>query len=73
MGPLSGVKVIEIAGIGPGPFCAMCSRLKSGGGRAGATVDALAARTRRTVCTRLGAVYPPPLVLSGHAASLTPY
>ena len=22
-GPLSGVKVIEIAGIGPGPFCAM--------------------------------------------------
>ncbi|WP_439814651.1 CaiB/BaiF CoA transferase family protein [Zavarzinia sp. CC-PAN008] len=23
MGPLSGVKVIEIAGIGPGPFCAM--------------------------------------------------
>ncbi|MCU1452545.1 MAG: carnitine dehydratase [Acidimicrobiales bacterium] len=23
MGPLSGVKVVEIAGIGPGPFCAM--------------------------------------------------
>jgi alpha-methylacyl-CoA racemase len=23
MGPLSGVKVIEVAGIGPGPFCAM--------------------------------------------------
>ena len=23
MGPLSGVKVIELAGIGPGPFCAM--------------------------------------------------
>src|SRR5215212_2607500 len=23
MGPLQGVKVIEIAGIGPGPFCAM--------------------------------------------------
>jgi len=23
MGPLSGLKVIEIAGIGPGPFCAM--------------------------------------------------
>ena len=23
MGPLEGVKVIEIAGIGPGPFCAM--------------------------------------------------
>ncbi|MBV9663216.1 MAG: CoA transferase, partial [Actinobacteria bacterium] len=22
-GPLSGVKVVEIAGIGPGPFCAM--------------------------------------------------
>ena len=23
MGPLEGVKVLEIAGIGPGPFCAM--------------------------------------------------
>ena len=23
MGPLAGIKVIEIAGIGPGPFCAM--------------------------------------------------
>ena len=23
MGPLEGIKVIEIAGIGPGPFCAM--------------------------------------------------
>ena len=23
MGPLSGVKVVELAGIGPGPFCAM--------------------------------------------------
>ena len=23
MGPLNGIKVIEIAGIGPGPFCAM--------------------------------------------------
>ncbi len=23
MGPLEGVRVIEIAGIGPGPFCAM--------------------------------------------------
>ena len=23
MGPLAGVRVIEIAGIGPGPFCAM--------------------------------------------------
>ena len=23
MGPLAGVKVIEIAGIGPGPFCGM--------------------------------------------------
>ena len=22
-GPLSGVKIIEMAGIGPGPFCAM--------------------------------------------------
>ncbi|MEZ5165157.1 MAG: CoA transferase [Acidimicrobiales bacterium] len=23
MGPLTGVKIVEIAGIGPGPFCAM--------------------------------------------------
>ena len=23
MGPLEGIKIIEIAGIGPGPFCAM--------------------------------------------------
>ena len=23
MGPLAGIKVIELAGIGPGPFCAM--------------------------------------------------
>lgn len=23
MGPLKGIKVIEMAGIGPGPFCAM--------------------------------------------------
>ena len=23
MGPLKGIKVVEIAGIGPGPFCAM--------------------------------------------------
>ena len=23
MGPLSGKRIIEIAGIGPGPFCAM--------------------------------------------------
>ena len=23
MGPLKGVKIIEVAGIGPGPFCAM--------------------------------------------------
>ena len=23
MGPLSGVRIIELAGIGPGPFCAM--------------------------------------------------
>ncbi len=23
MGPLSGIKIIELAGIGPGPFCGM--------------------------------------------------
>ena len=23
MGPLAGIKVVELAGIGPGPFCAM--------------------------------------------------
>ncbi len=23
MGPLDGIKILEIAGIGPGPFCAM--------------------------------------------------
>ena len=23
MGPLSGIKIVELAGIGPGPFCAM--------------------------------------------------
>ena len=23
MGPLAGVRIIELAGIGPGPFCAM--------------------------------------------------
>ena len=23
MGPLAGIKVVELAGIGPGPFCSM--------------------------------------------------
>jgi alpha-methylacyl-CoA racemase len=23
MGPLAGIKIVELAGIGPGPFCAM--------------------------------------------------
>ena len=23
MGPLEGIRIVEIAGIGPGPFCAM--------------------------------------------------
>ncbi len=45
MGPLSGVKIIELAGIGPGPFCGMLlsdmgaevirvDRIGAGGGRA---------------------------------------
>jgi alpha-methylacyl-CoA racemase len=56
MGPLKGVKVIEFAGIGPGPFCAMLLsdmgaevvRIDRKGGRGGSKFDVLA-RGRRSI------------------------
>ncbi len=60
MGPLSGFRVIELAGIGPGPFCGMMLsdmgaeviRIDRLGARAGATKDVLA-RNRRSVAVDL--------------------
>src|ERR1700675_589471 len=59
-GPLSGVKVLEIAGIGPGPFCGMLLsdlgadviRIDRKGGRGGAKSD-ITARGRRSVALDL--------------------
>ena len=58
-GPLAGVKVVEMAGIGPGPFCAMV--LADLGAdvvriaRPGASVDAtdVMARTRQVIALDL--------------------
>src|SRR5690606_21159068 len=55
-GPLSGVKVVEFAGIGPGPFCCMLLsdmgadvvRVDRKGGRTSFTTD-IQARSRRHV------------------------
>ncbi|MGD9814047.1 MAG: CaiB/BaiF CoA transferase family protein [Hyphomonadaceae bacterium] len=59
-GPLSGVKVIEFAGIGPGPFCCMLLsdmgadvvRVDRMGGRGGAKFD-VTARGRRSIALDL--------------------
>lgn len=59
-GPLSGLKVIEFAGIGPGPFCGMLLsdlgadviRIDRKGGRGGAPSD-ITARGRRSVALDL--------------------
>ncbi len=59
-GPLSGLKVIEFAGIGPGPFCGMLLsdlgadvvRVDRKGGRGGAKSD-VTARGRRSVALDL--------------------
>ena len=56
MGPLQGVKVIEFAGIGPGPFCAMLLsdmgaevvRIDRKGSRGGSKFD-ITARGRRSI------------------------
>ena len=56
MGPLHGVKVIEFAGIGPGPFCAMLLsdmgaevvRIDRKGGR-GANKFDITSRGRRSI------------------------
>src|SRR5258705_13241346 len=59
MGPLQGIRVLEFAGIGPGPFCAMLladmgadvvriDRASSAGGRGGAPADPLL-RGRRSL------------------------
>lgn len=68
MGPLTGVKVVEVAGIGPAPFCAMVlsdlgaevvriDRIPRPGGARGAGVDALTegilGRGRRSVALDL--------------------
>src|SRR5688572_26677336 len=63
MGPLDGVRVIEVAGIGPGPFCAMVladlgadvvriDRPPAGGDPAAARFDVLN-RGRRSVAVDL--------------------
>ncbi|WP_374470489.1 CaiB/BaiF CoA transferase family protein [Phenylobacterium sp.] len=59
-GPLSGVKIVEFAGIGPGPFCGMLLsdlgadvvRIDRKGGRGGAPSD-ITARGRRSVALDL--------------------
>src|SRR5258707_210766 len=56
MGPLQGIKVVEFAGIGPGPFCAMLLsdmgadvvRIDRKGGRAPAKTE-IYLRGRKTV------------------------
>jgi len=60
MGPLQGVKVVEFAGIGPGPFCAMLLsdmgaevvRIDRKGSRGGSKFD-ITARGRRSVALDL--------------------
>lgn len=60
MGPLQGIKVVELAGIGPGPFCGMLLsdmgaeviRVERKGGRAGGKFDVLS-RGRRTIAVDL--------------------
>jgi alpha-methylacyl-CoA racemase len=59
-GPLSGLKIVEFAGIGPGPFCGMLLsdlgadvvRIDRIGGRGGAKTD-ITARGRRSVALDL--------------------
>jgi alpha-methylacyl-CoA racemase len=59
-GPLTGLKVVEFAGIGPGPFCGMLLsdlgadvvRIDRKGGRGGAPSD-VTARGRRSVALDL--------------------
>jgi alpha-methylacyl-CoA racemase len=60
MGPLQGVKVVEFAGIGPGPFCAMLLsdmgaevvRIDRKGSRGGSKFD-ITARGRRSIALDL--------------------
>jgi alpha-methylacyl-CoA racemase len=59
-GPLTGLKVVEFAGIGPGPFCGMLLadlgadvvRIDRKGGRGGAPSD-ITSRGRRSVALDL--------------------
>src|ERR1700744_3089796 len=59
-GPLTGLKVVEFAGIGPGPFCGMLLsdlgadvvRIDRKGGRGGAKSD-ITSRGRRSVALDL--------------------
>src|ERR1700722_9733090 len=59
-GPLSGLKIVEFAGIGPGPFCGMLLsdlgadvvRIDRVGARGGAKTD-ITARGRRSVALDL--------------------
>ncbi|HEY9134428.1 MAG TPA: CaiB/BaiF CoA-transferase family protein [Pseudomonadales bacterium] len=62
MGPLAGIKIIEIAGIGPGPFCGMMLadmgaevvRIdRAGGGLGGAIPNDVLNRNRRSVAVNL--------------------
>lgn len=64
MGPLQGIKIIEIAGIGPGPFCAMMlsdmgaeilriDRTTAGGGDNGSAAANVNGRGRRSIAVDL--------------------
>ena len=62
MGPLTGIKVIELAGIGPGPFCGMMLadmgaeviRVdRAGGGLGGAIPNDILNRGRRSIAVNL--------------------
>jgi alpha-methylacyl-CoA racemase len=60
MGPLKGIKVVELAGIGPGPFCGMLLsdmgadviRIDRKGGRGGSKFD-ITSRGRRSIAVDL--------------------
>ena len=58
MGPLTGIKIIEIAGLGAGPFCGMMLadmgaeviRIEKPGGHPAAPLDPLARNRRSLAC-----------------------
>ena len=53
MGPLAGIRILEIAGIGPGPFCAMLlADMGADVLRVDRAARSAAATRRRSTCSR---------------------